>query len=467
MSPGTLAQSPIPIGEVEQLRGAGFAQSEGQLPRIMGRGLLLNEGDRLTTADNALAIIKLKDGTKMTLRPGTEMVLSRFNFVDNSDNNSNAMVVQLLRGGLRALTGLISKTSPNAAKIQTNTATIGIRGTDFDARICKGSECTGNVAPNSSLTNTTTSQIGASARVLQQQGQLNAIDEQGQRRVLSVGGSIYPGDIIETAGNASALLAFRDESKINLGGATRLRIDDFSFDAAQPAAGRNFVSLLRGSLRAVTGLIGKANRQNVRFSSSTATLGIRGTDFAMDCTGLCAGQESTINFGNFGGAANGLTVFTFEGAVVVNLTPLVIPGQAVVQLPPIELLAGRGIVVSGQVGASGQLQVAPLVAPPSQPLPASPAGVVIPPGTFSQAPVAEGAEGLFVFVRDGHIAITTEKQQIDLGRNESAFSGRALEVVRLQTTPIHVVRDVVPMPNTSNINIPGLRPARSTDPVCR
>ena len=48
--------------------------------------------------------------------------------------------MQLLRGGFRAVTGFISKGSPDAAKVQTATATIGIRGTDFDARLC-GPEC--------------------------------------------------------------------------------------------------------------------------------------------------------------------------------------------------------------------------------------------------------------------------------------------------------------------------------------
>ena len=468
-----LAQSPAPsqsIGEVEQLRGAGFAQAPGQLPRVLGKGLPLSEGDRLTTSDNALAIIKLKDGTMLTLRPNTELVLSQYSYRESSSSN-NAMVLQLLRGGLRALTGLISKTSPNAAKIQTNTATIGIRGTDFDARICKSGECgatstaTSRVAaatgtaPQGNIA--TISPIAASARVLQQQGQATALDEQGQRRVLSAGASVYPGEIVETAANSTALLAFRDESKINLGASTRLRVDDFSFNAAEPGAGRNFVSLLRGSLRAVTGLIGKANRQNVRFTSSTATIGIRGTEFVMDCTGLCAGEVTP------GNAGSGLTVFTFDGVVVVNLTPLVLPGQTVPLIDAIELVAGRGVVVSGQTNAAGAPQVEQLVAPPGQALPASPAGVVIPPNTFSQVSVADDAEGLFVFVREGHIVITTERQQLDLGRNESAFSGPALEVVRLQNTPGHVVRDAVPLPTTANINISGLRPMRSTDPICR
>src|SRR3954470_19867940 len=125
-------------GQVEFSRGVGFAQSAGQTPRTLGRGLELKEGDRLTTSDGGSAIIKMQDGTRMTVRPNSELVISQYQFKENGPDNS--MLMQLVRGGFRAVTGLINKSSPNAARIQTSTATIGIRGTDFDARVCSG-EC--------------------------------------------------------------------------------------------------------------------------------------------------------------------------------------------------------------------------------------------------------------------------------------------------------------------------------------
>ena len=453
------AQSPVaavPVGAVEQLRGAGFAQSQGQPPRVLGRGLPLNEGDRLTTADNAVAIIKLTDGTRITLRPSTELVLHQFSYTP--DSSVNTMVLQLLRGGLRALTGLINKSSPNAAKIQTSTATIGIRGTDFDARLCQAAECggTGTAAPKRIV-------IAASARVLLQQGGVSALDEQGQRRAMALGSSIYPGDMVETANNASVLLAFKDDSKVSLGAGTRFRVDDFAYDTASGSANRSFVSLLRGSLRAVTGAIGKSNRQNVRFTSSTATIGIRGTELGMICTGLCAGDAPTA------GAANGdsgLTVFTYEGAVVVNLTP---PASS--SAPPtsplpasIELSAGQGVVVSG---LAGEQQVRPLTAPTPALPSSSPSDVLIPPDTFLQSAVPEGAEGLYVFVREGHVLVSTARQQLDLGNGEAAYSSPALDVLRLRDIPAHIATDLTPLPAAANINITGLRPLASSDPICR
>jgi hypothetical protein len=41
------------------------------------------------------------------------------------------------------------------------------------------------------------------------------------------------------------------------------------------------VNLFKGALRAVSGLVGKAHPTNVRYATSTATVGIRGTDFEL------------------------------------------------------------------------------------------------------------------------------------------------------------------------------------------
>ena len=86
---GALAQ---PAGEVEFARGVGFAQTQGQLPRILGKGLRLMEGDRLTIADDSAAIIKLQDGTRMTLRPNSEMIVQQYQFKEGAEDNS--MVLQ-------------------------------------------------------------------------------------------------------------------------------------------------------------------------------------------------------------------------------------------------------------------------------------------------------------------------------------------------------------------------------------
>ncbi|MDB5898071.1 MAG: hypothetical protein JWP41_1673 [Ramlibacter sp.] len=390
LAPTAQAQS---AGEVEFSRGVGFAQAPGESPRTLGKGLPLREGDRLTTSEGASAIIRLQDGTRMTVRPNSELVLQQYQFRENAPDNG--FLMQLVRGGLRAVTGVISKNAPNAARIQTSTATIGIRGTDFDARIC-ANDC----APESAAIQQSArpNAVQASAKVTNARGEIFAVNPAGERRRVVDGGSVYPGDVVETSRGGQAILVFRDDSRITLGSQSRFRLDNFVYDDKNAGEGRFLASILRGSVRALTGLIAKSNNRNVGFSTATATIGVRGTGFDVQCTGPCAGEP--------GDPASGLTLWTWLGAIEVGQG-----GQTALQV----LQAGQGLFIP----ASGQLQQ--IDNEPSidgQ----RPDNATIPERLFASENVAESSEGLFVFVRDGHIEIASAREILHLGRGEAGFA---------------------------------------------
>ena len=409
------------VGEVEFSRGVGFAQTPGQVPRTLGKGLSLHEGDRLTTAEGASAIIKLDDGTRMTVRPNSEMVLQTYHFKENAPDNS--MLMQLVRGGFRAVTGLISKNAPNAAKVRTSTATIGIRGTDFDARLCtrecavESSRVQESARPNAVL---------ASAKVVNAQGEVNAIDAAGVRRRLVDGGSVYPGDVVETAAATRAVLAFRDDTRISLGQTTRFRVDNFVYDSQNAGEGRFLASVLKGTVRALTGLIAKTNNRNVGFSTATATIGIRGTGFDVVCTGACAEEPST-------GDDSGLTLFAWLGSIAVTPT-----GSTALEV----LQAGQGLFIS-PTGIRPIANQPPIGDP-------RPDSVIVPPKLFTSDAVSDDREGLFVYVRDGHIEIATANDILQLGRGEAGFAGIAGETARPSLIPKFIEFDKLPMPTSKN-----------------
>ena len=417
-----LAQAQL-AGEVEFSRGVGFAQSPGQAPRTLGKGLQLQEGDRLTTSEGASAIIKMQDGTRMTVRPNSELVVQQYQFTENSPDNT--MLIQLVRGGFRAVTGLISKNSPNAARIQTNTATIGIRGTDFDARLCirecgtESARITENARPNA---------VQASAKMVTVTGEVNAIDGAGERRRLVEGGSVFPGDTIETTRGSQAVLAFRDDTRVTLGSQTRFRLDNFVYDDRNAGEGRFLASILRGSVRALTGLIAKSNTRNVGFSTATATIGIRGTGFDVSCTGPCAGEP------NLGLPGAGLTLWTWLGAIEVGR-----PGQTALQV----LQSGQGLFIP----LSGN--IVPIQNQPAMDTP-RPDQVQVPPKLFSSNAVSDSAEGLFVFVRKGHIEIASAKDVIHIGPGEAGFSSPAGDMARPLTVPKFIDFDQVPLPTSKS-----------------
>ena len=407
-------------GEVEFTRGVGYAQSPGRGPRILGKGLAFQEGDTLSTAAGSSAIIRMTDGTRMTLRPGTDMVVQRFQYTEGASNNS--MVMQLFAGGLRAITGLIGKSSPNAAQLQTRTATIGIRGTDFDARICQR-DCRAESAQVPEQARV--SAVQASAKLVSTVGVINAVDGAGQRRRLVDGGAIYPGETVETGVAARGVLAFRDESRLTLGSATRFKVDSFVFDAKNPTEGRFLVSLLRGSVRALTGLIGRANTRNVGFTTSTATIGIRGTGLDIDC-----GEEDqkSCNF------------FSWLGTIEVNPTG---PGQGG-GLSALQVLsAGQGLVVN----ASG---IRAITTPFLENLPRPDTVPVNTDQLFSATAMDGDQEGLYVFVRDGHIEVTTASETLHLGKGETGFAADTGKTLRPLMIPLFLEFDRTPKPDGAN-----------------
>jgi hypothetical protein len=436
------------VAEVEYVRGIALAQQANAAPRIMGKGSVLAEGDRISTSDGSLAIVKLQDGTRMTVRPSTELVLTQFKY--DAKNTDNSMVLNLLRGGLRAITGLINKNGAGTARIQTNTATIGIRGTDFDARLCR-SDC---IAEGARISDTARpNAVQASAKLQAVRGQLDAVSASGERRRVTEGAPLYPGETVETSPNSEGVLIFRDESKVRLGQSSRLRIDEFVYTPSSTIDSRYVVSLLRGSLRAVTGLIGKAAPRNVTYRTNTATIGIRGTELGIECTGACAG-ESIVD------PNTGTRVFTYAGQVAVQWSPV-----GGVTLPELLLSLNQGAFLP-----SGSVNVVPLTEPPSG-QPGTPDNVPVTPGLFSFRQHNEQQEGLYVTVRDGHVEIIAGQEILQLGRGETGYSGLDTQTYRPINVPLFIDFDQIPLPTARNPQIVALLQAvglrQNNAPICR
>jgi len=64
----------------------------------------------------------------MVIGPSSRVELKEFRF--DSTTHDGGLIVSLLRGSLRMVTGLLGK-KPDGIRVDTQTATIGIRGTDF------------------------------------------------------------------------------------------------------------------------------------------------------------------------------------------------------------------------------------------------------------------------------------------------------------------------------------------------
>lgn len=125
-------------GTVSQLSGTLSVQKADGSVRILSQKSGIENGDTLNTQRDSYAQIKFPDGAQITLKPNTSVKIERFNFVQNQPKQ-DSFLYGLLKGGLRAVTGLVGKRgNPDAYKVGTATATIGIRGTTFGTDDCTG-----------------------------------------------------------------------------------------------------------------------------------------------------------------------------------------------------------------------------------------------------------------------------------------------------------------------------------------
>lgn len=126
-------------GNVSQLAGTLTVKKPDGSVRILSQKSQIQSGDMLNTQQDSFAQIKFADGAQITLKPNTSVKIERFNFVE-SEPKQDGFLYSLVKGGLRAVTGLVGKRGdPEAYKLGTETATIGIRGTSFGADDCTGS----------------------------------------------------------------------------------------------------------------------------------------------------------------------------------------------------------------------------------------------------------------------------------------------------------------------------------------
>lgn len=95
------------------------------------KGDPVNEGDTIISAKAASAQIKMLDGGFVAVRPDTQLKFDSFKFGATKGEPESAFF-SLLKGGFRAITGLIGSVKKEDYRITTPAATIGIRGTDHE-----------------------------------------------------------------------------------------------------------------------------------------------------------------------------------------------------------------------------------------------------------------------------------------------------------------------------------------------
>jgi hypothetical protein len=92
-------------------------------------GTTLQVSDRVVTAPDASASIVFRDGTLLTLGAGADILVRDYVFEPREGKYSFSLY--LAKGSAIYESGKIGKLAPQAVKVETPTATVGVRGTRF------------------------------------------------------------------------------------------------------------------------------------------------------------------------------------------------------------------------------------------------------------------------------------------------------------------------------------------------
>src|SRR5438552_2776492 len=118
-------------------------------------------------------------------------------------------------------------------------------------------------------------------RFLSVVGDVRVGREGAPQRAAQRAAEFYEGESIVTAAGALAQLRMTDGALMSVRGDTEIKLERFSYAGEQDRNASFLMSVLKGGLRTITGVIGRQNRERYGITTATVTIGVRGTDFAI------------------------------------------------------------------------------------------------------------------------------------------------------------------------------------------
>jgi hypothetical protein len=127
-----VAQLAAPAGHVKTSSGAAFIVRNNAT--IAARpGAPVFETDTLRTGADGTVGITLKDDTRVSLGPASEVRIERYMYAPAE--GGFAMVLRFARGVAAYVSGRMAKLAPDSIRLETPSAIVGVRGTTIAIRV--------------------------------------------------------------------------------------------------------------------------------------------------------------------------------------------------------------------------------------------------------------------------------------------------------------------------------------------
>jgi hypothetical protein len=111
-------------GQVERVGADGVAEP-------LAKGDAVFEGDVIRSAVGSQAQLVMSDEALIAVRAGSSVKLTEYRYAGREDGSERA-VIELLKGGLRSVTGAIGRGNKDNYQLRNEQHVIGIRGTDHE-----------------------------------------------------------------------------------------------------------------------------------------------------------------------------------------------------------------------------------------------------------------------------------------------------------------------------------------------
>jgi len=121
------------IGSISEFRGNGEILRENQSDKLLAElALDIFSNDDIRTGNGRIAI-QFIDDSVIRLTEHSKVIIDKFIF--NPDPEKSELALSFIKGTGRFVTGKLKRIKKENIKIRTNSATIGIRGTDFTVSV--------------------------------------------------------------------------------------------------------------------------------------------------------------------------------------------------------------------------------------------------------------------------------------------------------------------------------------------
>lgn len=125
------AAEPV-IGYVKTVEGNAFVERAAGREALQA-GAPLYQSDVCETAEGATLGMTFRDNMVLSIGPATRITLANYEF--EPVEKKLGVLIQIARGTLQYISGIVAKLKPDAVSIETPVANIAVRGTRFAVRV--------------------------------------------------------------------------------------------------------------------------------------------------------------------------------------------------------------------------------------------------------------------------------------------------------------------------------------------